>query len=51
MNTYSSHITFICTKKLMDWDSPKKRTYISPTLLILFKKLTYFKNQQEINFD
>ena len=51
MNTYSSHITFTCTKKLMDQDSPNTSTYTSPTLLILFKKLTYFKNQQQINFD
>ena len=50
MNTYSSHITFTCTKKLTDRDLPKKRTLTSPTLLILFKKLTYFENQQEINF-
>ena len=44
------HLLFpykICT----DWDLPKERTYNSPTLLILFKKLTYVKNQQEINFD
>ena len=51
MNVYYSHVTFTCTKKLTDRDSPKRSTYTSPTLLILFKKLTYFKNQQEINFD
>ena len=37
-------------QKLTDRDLPKKRTLTSPTLLILFKKLTYFENQQEINF-
>ena len=26
----------------MDWDSPKRSTYTSPTLKFLFKKLTYF---------
>ena len=51
MNTYYSFITFTCSKKLTDEDSPKKSTFTSPTLLILFKKLIYFKNQQEINFD
>ena len=51
MNTYSSQIIFTCTQKLIDQDSPNTSTYTSPTLLIIFKKLTYFKNQQEINFD
>ena len=35
MNTYSSQITFTCTKKLIDQGSPNTSTYTSPTLLIL----------------
>ena len=50
MSSYYSLIKFTCTKNLTDRDSPKKSAYTSPTLLILFEKLTYFKKPKTDQF-